>query len=84
VPVVTLLGERHCERTTASILTDLGVTELIAETEADYVRLAKEASIREHRLALSSKIGAHWASFADPKRYVQRWENLLQSLHARA
>ena len=48
VPVVTLVGKRHAERTAFSILTNLGVTETIAQTPAEYVsvavRLATEQS----------------------------------------
>jgi predicted O-linked N-acetylglucosamine transferase (SPINDLY family) len=40
VPVVTLAGRRHAERTSCSILTHLGVTDTIAETGGDYVALA--------------------------------------------
>jgi predicted O-linked N-acetylglucosamine transferase (SPINDLY family)/glycosyltransferase involved in cell wall biosynthesis len=40
VPVVTLRGRRHAGRMTASVLTCLGLTELIAETPDDYLRRA--------------------------------------------
>lgn len=40
VPVVTLVGKRHGERTTYSILANLGVRETIAQTGREYVDLA--------------------------------------------
>ncbi len=40
VPVVTLVGKRHGERTTYSILENLGVTETIARTGREYVDIA--------------------------------------------
>ena len=40
VPVVTLLGGRHAERSSYSILANLGVTETIAQTGGDYVAIA--------------------------------------------
>ncbi|MGE5171588.1 MAG: tetratricopeptide repeat protein, partial [Rudaea sp.] len=40
VPVVTLVGGRHSERTSYSILVNLGVTETIAHTGGDYVAIA--------------------------------------------
>ena len=40
VPVVTLVGRRHAERTSYSIPANLGVTETIAETGSDYVAIA--------------------------------------------
>jgi len=40
VPVVTLVGKRHGERTGWSILANLGVTSTVAQTGRDYVDLA--------------------------------------------
>ena len=50
VPVVTLVGKRHGERTTYSILANLGVPETIAQSGREYVeiavRLANDAAFR--------------------------------------
>jgi len=50
VPVVTLVGRRHGERSTMSILTNLGVTQTIAASGSEYVeiavRLARDAGFR--------------------------------------
>ena len=50
VPVVTLCGERHGERTSYSILTNVGVTATIARSEQEFVdiavRLARDAAFR--------------------------------------
>lgn len=40
VPMVTLVGERAIQRTSASLLTNLGLTDFIAETEDAYVEKA--------------------------------------------
>lgn len=40
VPMVTLIGERIIQRTSASLLTTLGLTDFITATEADYVDAA--------------------------------------------
>jgi len=40
VPVVTLLGKRHGERTSYSILANAGVTDTVAHTGREYVELA--------------------------------------------
>ncbi len=40
VPVVTLLGARHGQRTSYSILANLGVTATVAQTEREYVEIA--------------------------------------------
>ncbi len=50
VPVVTLRGERHGERTSCSILSNLGVTATIANSEQEFVdiavQLARDAAFR--------------------------------------
>jgi tetratricopeptide (TPR) repeat protein len=40
VPVVTLVGRRHAERASYSILANLGVTDTTAQTGGDYVAIA--------------------------------------------
>jgi predicted O-linked N-acetylglucosamine transferase (SPINDLY family) len=57
VPVVTLQGRRHGERTSYSILANLGVKETVAQTGKDYVdiaaRLADDAGfMRDTRAAI--------------------------------
>lgn len=52
VPVITLRGNRHAGRVGASILTSLGMNELIAETVVDYLSLAVSLSEDLSRLSL--------------------------------
>ena len=40
VPVVTLAGERHSARVGASLLTQIGLPDLVATSEADYLAIA--------------------------------------------
>lgn len=51
VPVITLAGDRHAGRVGASILTQVGMTELIAGNPDDYVRIAVELANNPGRLA---------------------------------
>jgi predicted O-linked N-acetylglucosamine transferase (SPINDLY family) len=51
VPVVALAGNRHAARVGVSLLTHLGLPELIAKDEADYVRIAVELARDLPRLA---------------------------------
>lgn len=51
VPVITLAGERHAGRVGLSLLTQLGLTELIAKTPDEYVRLAVALAGNRERLA---------------------------------
>jgi protein O-GlcNAc transferase len=61
VPVVTLLGKRHGERTSYSILANLGVEATVAHTGRDYVELAvrladDESFMRDVRAAIRAGI----------------------------
>jgi predicted O-linked N-acetylglucosamine transferase (SPINDLY family) len=51
VPMITLVGDRHCARVGASINTMVGVPELNAQTPDDYVRIARELADNPARLA---------------------------------
>jgi predicted O-linked N-acetylglucosamine transferase (SPINDLY family) len=51
VPVVTLAGKTHASRVGVSLLSRVGLTELVAETAEDYVRLATELASDLPRLA---------------------------------
>ncbi len=62
VPVVTLVGKRHGERSTYSILANLGVLETVAQGGREYadiaVRLATDATfMTQVRHAIRAKIG---------------------------
>lgn len=52
VPVVTLAGDRHAGRVGLSLLTRVGLTELVAQTPDDYVRVATELAMDTGRLAV--------------------------------
>jgi predicted O-linked N-acetylglucosamine transferase (SPINDLY family) len=59
VPVVALVGRRHAERTSYSILVNLGVTATIAESGSEYVAIAERlatdpAFMREVRAAIDA------------------------------
>lgn len=51
VPVVTLLGDRHASRVSASLLTAAGHPEWIAHSADDYVRIATELAADRTTLA---------------------------------
>lgn len=51
VPVLTLRGDRHAGRMVASVLTAVGLRDLIADTPAQYVALATRLAADIHALA---------------------------------
>ncbi len=88
VPVVTLLGKRHGERTAYSILANLGVETTVARNGRDYVeiavRLADDAGfMNEVRRAIRDRLPT--SALADARLYTQRLEDAyLVALEARA
>lgn len=52
VPMVTLVGDRIIQRTSASLLTTLGLTDFIAETPEQYIQTAVDwVTVRKQELA---------------------------------
>ena len=51
VPVVALRGRHHAGRMTASVLSAVGLPELIAETAEDYCRIVVELAADEGKRA---------------------------------
>jgi predicted O-linked N-acetylglucosamine transferase (SPINDLY family) len=59
VPFVTLCGRRHGERVATSVLTHLGITDTVAQTEHDYVEIAVRLAIDPSwRRQLANRIAA--------------------------
>jgi len=54
VPVVTLAGDLHANRVGASLLNQIGATELIAETPQDYVHIASRLA-QDHEELLKKR-----------------------------
>ena len=77
VPVVTLRGRRHGERTSFSILQHLRITETIAASGSEYValgvRLARDGAYRE-RLREQIRQRVQDSPLADPAYYVRSLE----------
>ncbi|MEJ7668254.1 MAG: hypothetical protein WKH97_05890 [Casimicrobiaceae bacterium] len=77
VPVVTLIGQRHAERMTYSILKHLGLEETIAATDEAYValavRLAQDQAFRTSQRAAIERAYAD-SKLTDPARYARALE----------
>ena len=84
VPVVTLAGTTHHERFGKSILKNLGLGELVAETGADYVRIAAALAQDIPRLkALRQTLRRRMrqSPVMDMTGYVQEIEQLYQRIY---
>jgi len=88
VPVVTLVGKRHGERASFSILASLGVTQTLAQSGREYVeiavRLAEDpAFMRDVRASIRS--GLDRSALTDMVAHTRALEQAyLRSLAAKA
>ena len=77
VPVVSLIGERHASRTGLSILSAVGLTELIAYTPEEYVDICvKLANNLDYLQQLRARLRAQMQAspLMDGKQFTQRLE----------
>lgn len=86
VPVVTLAGESHGARFGVSLLTNAHLPELVAQTPADYVRIAAglasdPATLRALRMNLRTML--RHAPLTDAAGYVHDVEDAYRSIWAR-
>jgi predicted O-linked N-acetylglucosamine transferase (SPINDLY family) len=85
IPVVTLIGTRHAERMSASIMRHMKLDALVAETETAYVELAVGLLTDPARRAIAAadvrtKFAAAAASY--PVRYTRDLEAALDEAMA--
>jgi len=80
VPVITILGDRHVSRVSASLLSAVGLGELVAEDEKEFVKIAADLAINTQKLAeikrnLREKMQN--SPLMDKKSFVQKWQNAI-------
>jgi predicted O-linked N-acetylglucosamine transferase (SPINDLY family) len=83
VPVVARRGDRHVARVSAAILTNLGLTQLIADDEDQYVRIAAAlAQDPARRASLRTDLRARLEASAlcDGPAYARRMTSALRGM----
>jgi predicted O-linked N-acetylglucosamine transferase (SPINDLY family) len=86
LPVLTCPGESFASRVAASLLTAVGLSELIATTPRDYEELAVSLAGDPTRLAgLRQRLAEHrgTAPLFDTTLYTRHLESAFQAMHAR-
>jgi predicted O-linked N-acetylglucosamine transferase (SPINDLY family) len=86
VPVVTLYGDRHAGRMVSSVLTQLGLTDLIAHTPQQYVEIGSNlagdrARLRELRSTLRDRMSA--SPLCDGRGRTRELESAYREMWAR-
>lgn len=82
VPIVTLAGDRHAGRVGASLLTQVGLTDLIASSVDGYVEVAASLAADRHRLArlrqtMRERMRA--SSLCDAPRFARKIESAYRA-----
>ncbi len=83
VPVVSLIGERHASRMGLSILSAVGLTELIAYTPEEYVDICvKLANNLDYLQQLRARLRAQMQAspLMDGKQFTQRLEAIYRQM----
>jgi predicted O-linked N-acetylglucosamine transferase (SPINDLY family) len=86
LPVLTLTGESFASRIAASLLTALGVSELIASTQQQYEQLAIELALHPQRLTeIRAKVQDQRLSspLFDTPRFARNLEAAFTAIHER-
>jgi len=83
VPVVTLKGDRHSARVGASLLTQAGMTDWIAESVDDYIEIALRlaadpAKLHELRRGLRQRLAT--SALCNGKTFARKLENAYRSI----
>lgn len=87
VPVVTLAGDRHAARVSASLLTAIGAPELIASTEDEFVEVAVTLAgdrerLTRYRTSLRGMVRA--SPLCDAPAFAKRFGDAVHTLVAAA
>ncbi|HEY3308660.1 MAG TPA: glycosyltransferase [Desulfuromonadaceae bacterium] len=83
IPVIALAGDRHAARVGASILTHVGLPELIASSSTDYLNLAVELANNTKKISelhLSLRDLVRRSALSDAQSFAHDVETAFQSM----
>ena len=83
VPCIALSGSMHAGRVGVSLLSQLGLDDLIAQTPQDYVRIAKELSLNmDHLAELRAGLRDHMAqsSLCNSRAFARKIESAYKDI----
>jgi predicted O-linked N-acetylglucosamine transferase (SPINDLY family) len=86
VPVISLRGDRHVARVGASILSQMGLEKLVADTTVDYIEIASRLAM-DHEKLLNFRKRVRPLMEASPlldhNGYVKKLENMFRAVWTR-
>ena len=80
VPVITILGDRHVSRVSASLLNAIGLGELVAKDGEEFVKIAAGLAWNTQKLVeikRNLRERMQNSSLMDKKSFAQRWQNAI-------
>lgn len=83
VPVVTLAGRHHAARVGKSLLTAVGLENLVAQTPEEYLELAcqlADDSLRRHRLRETLRTTMRSSALCDADRFARQMEAAYRTM----
>lgn len=83
LPVVTLAGQTHVSRVGVSLLSNVGLPELVAETQQDYVRIAAELAgdaVRRNELRAGMRARLLLSPLMDAPRFARNVEAAYRAM----
>jgi len=83
VPVVTLRGDRHAGRVGASILQRIGLVELVAQSDVEYIALAQKLA-KDHdglaQIRAGMRARLHESELMDSRQFTEKLENIYRRM----
>ena len=80
VPVVTILGDRHVSRVSASLLNAVGLGELAAKDEKEFLAIAVDLAMNTQKLTeikRNLRERMQKSPLMDKKSFTQKWQNAI-------
>ena len=80
VPVITILGDRHASRVSASLLNAVGLGELVAKDENEFVKIAADLAVNVQKLTeikRNLRERMQNSPLMDKKSFTQKWQNAI-------
>ena len=83
VPVITMLGDRHASRVSASLLNAVGLGEFVAKDENEFVKIAADLAGNPQKLTeIKQNLRERMQNspLMDKKSFTRKWQNAVMKM----